>query len=237
MISSKPRRWSIKGIKSQILFNTNSLVSWKHLDKVLHFWADLETQLDEVQEQLFLFRGSSPRTGKSVLLGRNSVIHKSCRSCERNFEEEVRQLLEEKDQQGKQKKATPSRSSCQNPGSADPDPELLWRTLRRSASVWKKSSTWNRLKEQSFKEISEKGEPRKELADLWHHWEAKAQRWIRREEELEDTLQDKIQTICRREENKNQEEIQLKIIQIQLWTYGCHRQEWVERFFYNFMFG
>lgn len=134
------------------------------------------------------------------------------------------------------KKTIPSHSSCQNPGSADPDQscsEGRWGEVHQSG----RGARRNWLKEQSFKEISEKDEPRKELADLWHHWEAKAQRWIHREEELEDTLQDKIQTICRRVENKNQEEIQLKIIQIQLWTYGCHRLEWVERFFYNFMFG
>lgn len=121
------------------------------------------------------------------------------------------------------------------PGSADPDwscSEGRWGEVRQSGRRARREAG---RRSQSFKEISEKGEPRKELADLWHHWEAKAQRWIRREEELEDTLQDKIQTICRREENKNQEK--LKIIQIQLWKYGCNRRERVERFFYIFMFG
>lgn len=83
MISSRPRRWSIKGIKSQILFNTNSLVFGKHVDKVVNFQIDSETQLDEVQEQLSLFRVSNPRKRRLVLLSRNWVTHKSCRAVKR----------------------------------------------------------------------------------------------------------------------------------------------------------
>lgn len=42
-------------------------------------------------------------------------------SGEQSLEEEVRQFLEENNQQGKQEKAKAYRSSCPNPGSADPD--------------------------------------------------------------------------------------------------------------------
>lgn len=47
MISSRPRRWSIRGIKSQILFNTKSRVVRKKQDKVINFRTDSKTRSED----------------------------------------------------------------------------------------------------------------------------------------------------------------------------------------------
>lgn len=221
MISSRPRRWLIKGIKSQILFNTNSLVFGKHLDKVIHFQTD--SDLMRFKNNCPALEPPTPERGDQCF---SEGIQWPIRAAElwKSFEEKVRQLLKEKDQWGKQKKAKALQLMSKS-WLCWPRRKLLWRTLRRSVSVWKKSSAWNWLKEESFKEISEKGEARKELADLWHHWEAKAQQWICREEELQDMLQDKKkqqkkQSVGRRRP-RTRRKFQSK--SFRSWTHECHR--------------
>lgn len=63
-------------------------------------------------------------------------------SCARSLEEEVSQLLEEIDQQGKQEKVKAYCCSGWKVWLFRPRLKLLWRMVRRSVSTWKKSSTW-----------------------------------------------------------------------------------------------
>lgn len=166
----------------------------KHLDKVLNSCSDSARQLDEVQKHLSLFRAQKEHISASQ---QQLSDPWELQNGKQSLEEGVRQLLEENDQQGKQEKAKAYRSSCPNPGSADPDAscsegrgEEACQPGRRAPGETGWKGELLREKGGTQKEAGE-GQDQKGTAWPLTPLGGKKPNSGFTEEELEDTLQDK----------------------------------------------